>query len=211
MTVSRGEATQDTGTGGDLMTPAVQTRATLDDLMRVEGKAELIGGRIVRFMATGRKPSRSPLEIVRQPATITPRDRPGRGLRRQHGLRRARAPFGPRVVLSRRLLLRRPAARRTRMRFITGAADLRRRSPQRERLRPGRRARDGRQAGRLLRRGDRRRLGRRHRGRVIHVYRADTPEPPATYARGQVAEAEPAVPAGGPRSMHSSNNPGAVE
>jgi Uma2 family endonuclease len=29
---------------------------------------------------------------------------------------------------------------------------------------------------------------------LIHVYRADTPEPDATYARGQVAEAEPAVP-----------------
>ena len=29
---------------------------------------------------------------------------------------------------------------------------------------------------------------------LIHVYRADTPEPHATYARGQVAEAEPAVP-----------------
>ena len=34
------------------------TRATLDDLLRTEGKAELIGGRIVRFMPTGRKPSR---------------------------------------------------------------------------------------------------------------------------------------------------------
>ena len=35
------------------MTPAVQTRATLDDLMRVEGKAELIGGRIVPLHAHG--------------------------------------------------------------------------------------------------------------------------------------------------------------
>jgi Uma2 family endonuclease len=31
--------------------------ATLDDLLRVEGKAELIGGRIVRFMPTGYRPS----------------------------------------------------------------------------------------------------------------------------------------------------------
>src|SRR5215210_1241078 len=35
--------------------PAV--RATLDDLYREEGKAELIGGRIVRFMASGDLPS----------------------------------------------------------------------------------------------------------------------------------------------------------
>jgi Uma2 family endonuclease len=34
------------------------TRATLDDLYRVEGKAELIGGRIVQYMASGHLPSR---------------------------------------------------------------------------------------------------------------------------------------------------------
>jgi Uma2 family endonuclease len=35
-----------------------QTRATPDDLMRAEGKAELIGGKVVEFMATGVRPSR---------------------------------------------------------------------------------------------------------------------------------------------------------
>jgi Uma2 family endonuclease len=34
------------------------TRATLDDLYRTEGKAELIGGRIFHFMASGFLPSR---------------------------------------------------------------------------------------------------------------------------------------------------------
>ena len=34
-----------------------QRRATLDDLARVHGKAELIGGKVVEFMATGRRPS----------------------------------------------------------------------------------------------------------------------------------------------------------
>src|SRR5439155_14466737 len=34
-----------------------QARATLDDLYRTPGKAELIGGRIVEHMATGYKPS----------------------------------------------------------------------------------------------------------------------------------------------------------
>jgi Uma2 family endonuclease len=33
-----------------------QTRATLDDLYRTEAKAELIGGRIVEYMATGLRP-----------------------------------------------------------------------------------------------------------------------------------------------------------
>jgi Uma2 family endonuclease len=40
------------------------TRATLDDLYREEGKAELIGGRIVRFMASGLLPSRVALNIA---------------------------------------------------------------------------------------------------------------------------------------------------
>lgn len=35
----------------------VHQRATLDDLYRTEGKAELIGGRIVHFMSTGIRPS----------------------------------------------------------------------------------------------------------------------------------------------------------
>jgi Uma2 family endonuclease len=40
-------------------------RATPDDLYRVEGKAELIGGRVVCFMASGRLPSRTAARIFR--------------------------------------------------------------------------------------------------------------------------------------------------
>src|SRR4051812_42992620 len=40
-------------------------RSTLDDLSRVEGKAELIGGRIVHLMATGRRPNRIAFRIAR--------------------------------------------------------------------------------------------------------------------------------------------------
>src|SRR5947209_357815 len=42
-----------------------QARATLDDLYRTPEKAELIGGRIVRFLATGRKPNRVAGRIYR--------------------------------------------------------------------------------------------------------------------------------------------------
>ena len=47
------------------MTSATQVAATLDDLARVEGKAELIAGRIVRLMPTGRLPSRVAARIFR--------------------------------------------------------------------------------------------------------------------------------------------------
>ena len=39
-------------------------RATLDDLYKVEGKAELIGGRVVEFMASGDLPSEVSLNIA---------------------------------------------------------------------------------------------------------------------------------------------------
>jgi Uma2 family endonuclease len=39
------------------MSSLPQTAATLDDLYEVEGKAELIGGRIVPIMPTGRRPN----------------------------------------------------------------------------------------------------------------------------------------------------------
>jgi Uma2 family endonuclease len=42
-----------------------QARATLQDLLRTPGKAELIGGAIVKYMATGRKPNRVAFRIVR--------------------------------------------------------------------------------------------------------------------------------------------------
>ena len=45
---------------------APTTRATLDDLMRTEGKAELIGGRIVHFMPTGRRPNKVAGRIYRR-------------------------------------------------------------------------------------------------------------------------------------------------
>jgi Uma2 family endonuclease len=41
-----------------MVTLLAPPRATLDDLMRTEGKAELIAGRIVKFMPTGRRPNR---------------------------------------------------------------------------------------------------------------------------------------------------------
>ena len=47
------------------MPPATDTRATIDDLYAVEGKAELIGGRIVQVMGTGRRPSRVAFRIAR--------------------------------------------------------------------------------------------------------------------------------------------------
>lgn len=54
-----------------------QPAATFDDLMRVEGKAELINGRIVKYMATGHRPNVVAGRIFRSLADYA--DTPGRG------------------------------------------------------------------------------------------------------------------------------------
>jgi Uma2 family endonuclease len=47
------------------MLPETETAATIDDLYRVEGQAELIGGRIVRYPPAGRKPNRVAGRVAR--------------------------------------------------------------------------------------------------------------------------------------------------
>ena len=47
------------------MSSVTQTAATIDDLYRHDGKAELIAGRIVRLMPTGRRPNRVAFRICR--------------------------------------------------------------------------------------------------------------------------------------------------
>lgn len=46
------------------MATVSRPRANLDDLLKVDGKAELIGGRIVHFMPSGFGPSMAALEIA---------------------------------------------------------------------------------------------------------------------------------------------------
>lgn len=46
------------------MRPVAGIRQTLEDLYREDGKAELVGGRILRFLPSGRLPSRVALRIA---------------------------------------------------------------------------------------------------------------------------------------------------
>ena len=55
------------------MAVAPKPTATLDDLAREPGKAELIGGRIVRLMPTGRRPNRVAGRIFRSLADFAER------------------------------------------------------------------------------------------------------------------------------------------
>jgi Uma2 family endonuclease len=172
------------------ITPA---RATIDDLYNTEGKAELIGGRIVEYMATGDAPGFIALEIV-----VSLRDwsrREKRGIARGDNvgftvpeLASGRESFCPDASYY-------DGPRDTnRMKFIPGpptlAVEVRSEGdygPAAEREMAAKRA-DYFEAGtKVVWDVD-------TVNEVIHVYRSDRPDTPTTYSRGQTAEAEPAVP-----------------
>ncbi len=98
-------------------------RATLDDLLKVPGKAELIGGRIVHFMATGHMPNVVAVQILRKLADYA--DQVGRGIAYMDNMGFAvpelpsgRESFSPDVAYYTGLL---PVKR---MRFVKGFPDF---------------------------------------------------------------------------------------
>jgi Uma2 family endonuclease len=175
------------------MNPTATTRATLDDLMAVEGKAELIGGSIVRFMASGFRPSRVAARIYksldRHAETV------GVGVASPDGLGYAvpelgsgRESFEPDASYYRGPM---PA---NDMRFISGpptfAVEVRSENdqgPAAEVAIAAKRA-DYFEAGTLVVWDVDPEL------ELVHAYRYDNPTQPQTFRRGDVADAEPAVP-----------------
>ena len=176
------------------MASVVSARATLDDLYRVEGKAELIGGRIVHFMSSGYDPSRVAFEIavsLRLFAQVlgTGRAFPdGIGYALSPPLSNGRQSFSPNASYDTGPL---PA---NRMRFIERAPDfaVEVRSegdygPAAEAARQAKRA-DYFEAGTLVV------WDVNPQGASIACYRENSSEPAAVSWAGQIAEAEPAVP-----------------
>jgi Uma2 family endonuclease len=167
-------------------------RATLDDLMRFDGKAELIGGRIVEFMASGYLPGLVAGRIFRSLDDF--RRAIGRGFAAGDGLGFAvpeltsgRESFSPDAAFSFGPLPTDP------MDFVPGAptfaVEVRSKSdygPAADADIAAKRA-DYFEAGTLVVWDVDPVAG------LIRSYRHDAPAP-ATFAAGQVADAEPAVP-----------------
>ncbi len=175
---------------------STKVRATVEDLYRVpeHGKAEIVNGELVRFIPTGRKPNRASSRIWRSLDDYE----------QTHGGGFAVADnAGFLVNLPHRESFRPDAAwyvgpgptAETEMDFFEGApvfaVEVRSKndySPQAERELADKR-RDYFVAGTLVVWGvdllseD-----------VVKVYKASTPHPPIIYRRGELAEAEPAVP-----------------
>ena len=167
--------------------------ATIDDLYRVDGKAELIGGRIVRLMPSGYTPSQVAFEIA-----VSLRDYVrgvGAGSASADGLGytvpelpSGRQSFCPDASFYAGPL---PAKR---MRFVEGpptlAVEVRSENdygPAADRAIAAKRA-DYFEAGTAVV------WDVDPVSEVVRVYRALDPTNPVAFSRGEIAEAEPAVP-----------------
>jgi Uma2 family endonuclease len=175
------------------MSSVPQTAASLDDLHRIEGKAELIAGRIVHLMPTGFRPGQVGGRIYRSlddHAVTT-----GRGVALPDNvafvvpeLASGRQTFSPDASFFDGML---PSDE---MDFIEGpptlAVEVRSKgdySKAAETLMAAKRA-DYFEAGTPVV------WDVDPRAELVRVYRADAPDQPTVFGRGQVADAEPAVP-----------------
>jgi len=175
------------------MSSGTRAAATLDDLYKIDGKAELIDGRIVRFMPTGFLPSHIVGEIFARLREYAKRT--GRGIACTDNLGFAvmrlnsgRQSFSPDAAYYAGRL---PS---NRMRFIQGAptfaVEVRSEgdhgeSAEREIV--AKRA-DYFEAGTLVV------WDVDPEAEIVRRYRADSPDRPTEFRRGDIADAEPAVP-----------------
>jgi Uma2 family endonuclease len=176
------------------MTPATETAATLDDRARVEGKAELIAGRIVHFLPSGDVPSEASFEIA-----VRLRDharRKGEGVAFPDGIGYAIDPPLPsgRQTFSPDASYHIGSRPRNRMRLIEGAPTFA------VEVRSENDYGDAAEGELVAKRADYFASGTLvvcdvdPLATTIPVYRANSPAQPTLYGRGQVAEAEHAIP-----------------
>jgi Uma2 family endonuclease len=175
------------------MAHAAPSKATLEDLYRHEGKAELIGGRVVPLMPTGHRPNRIAFRIARSlddHATAT-----GTGVAYTDNMGFAvpelpsgRESFSPDASYHTGPLPADP------MRFVEGAPTFAVEVRSENDYGPAAESEMAAKRADYFRAGTGVVWDVDPKAQLIHAYRATAPDRPTTFARGQVAEAEPAVP-----------------
>jgi Uma2 family endonuclease len=176
--------------GGRRFPMSINTRATIDDLYKVEGKAELVNGEIVEMPPAGDKPSVVGGEIFANLRDYARRTRRGRAYPDGAGFKvnlPHRESFSPDAAYH--------IGQRTGLEFLEGApifaVEVRSKSdygPAAERAMKEKRT-DYFTCGTLVV-WDVDLLSQD----VIKSYKASDPEHPVIFRRGEVADAEPAVP-----------------
>lgn len=175
------------------MSQVKQARATLKDLYRQPGKAELIGGRIVPLMPTGRKPNRVASRIFRSLDDYAQEIGRGEAYTDNMGFEVSELPSG-RESFSPDTSYYAGPFQDNPMRFIKGpprfAVEVRSENDYGNvaEIEMAEKRADYFAAGTLVV------WDVDPVNECVHVYRASAPTQPTTYRRGQGAEAEPAVP-----------------
>jgi Uma2 family endonuclease len=175
------------------MATAGTKRETLDDLYREKGKAELIGGRIVRQMPTGFRPNLVALEITVSLRDQTRRTNQGVAFADNMGFTVPELPSG-RETFSPDAAYYNGQPPANPMRFIEGAPTLAVEVRSENDYGPAAEAAMAEKRADYFLAGTLVVWDVDPKAELIHVYRSTEPDRPTTYARGQAAEAEPAVP-----------------
>ena len=175
------------------MASVTQTRATVDDLYRTPEKAELIGGRIVVYMATGRKPNRVAGRIYRSLDDHASQIRTGEAFTDNLGyvvpmLSSGRESFSPDASYHRGPFPKDP------MRFITGSPHFAAEVRSENDYTPAAEVEMAEKRVDYFQAGTEVVWDVDTIAECIRVYRSTDPDHPAIYRRGDSAEAEPAVP-----------------
>jgi Uma2 family endonuclease len=175
------------------MASATETRATLADLSRVEGKAELIHGRIETMSPAGDLPTDVAAEIYVSLRAYARKHR--KGVAKSDGVGYAvpklpsgRESFSPDASYH---VGPRPA---NRMRFLEGAPAFAVEVRSENDYGPAEEAKMAAKRADYFAAGTAVVWDVDPVNECVHVYSATTPGRPTTYRRGEVAEAEPAVP-----------------
>jgi Uma2 family endonuclease len=175
------------------MATVAQPRATLDDLYRTEGKAELIGGRIVHPMPTGYAPNLIAGNIYASLREYAKKSGKGAAFTDNMGFAIKELPSGRESFSPDAAYYEGPKPQ-NRMRFVMGAptfaAEVRSENDYGEAAEEeiAAKRRDYFLAGtRVVWDID-------TNGECIHVYRASDPGRKTSYRRGETAEAEEALP-----------------
>jgi len=175
------------------MATVTPKRATLDDLYRTEGKAELIGGRIVQYMATGYAPNQIAGNIYVSLQAYSKKRGKGSAFTDSMGFAIRELPSGRESFSPDASYYVGPLPD-NRMRFISGpptlAVEVRSESDYKKAAQKEIVAKrcDYFQAGTLVV------WDVDTREECIHVYRAPELNKKTTYRRGEIAEAEEAAP-----------------
>lgn len=175
------------------MATAPEVRLTVADLYKVEGKAELIGGRIVEYMPTGFTPGRVGFQITRSLDDHAMTAGVGKAIPDNVGYVVPELPSGRESFSPDSSYFTGPFPK-NRMRFLEGAPIFAAEVRSENSYGPAAEEEIAEKRADYFAAGTQVVWDVDPIAECVNVYRATAPDKPDVFRRGQVADAEPAVP-----------------